>query len=153
MGTEVPLLLFRVDGQRYGLPLDVVARVIPAVALAPLHGAPNAIRGVFIWQGEVVPTGDLRRRHRMAPREIALTDHIIITRRGDRLLGVLAEGTTGVGRFKPEDISDAATVDHRPDMLEGTAYLPDGIVLIQSIDRFLSPQEEASLTSAIHELH
>lgn len=151
MGVEVPLLVFSIDGQRYGLPLNVVARVIPAVALAPLHGAPDSICGMFIWHGEVVPTGDLRRRYGLGARELALTDHVIITRRGDRLLGLLAEGDTGVGKFKAEDIASA--VDPASEMFDGAVCLPDGVVLIQNIDKFLSPHEEASLADALHAHH
>jgi purine-binding chemotaxis protein CheW len=141
-----------VEGQRYGLPLADVARVISAVALVPLPGAPAVIRGVFCWHGEMVPTGDLRRRYRLAPREVALEDHIIITRSGDRWLGLLAEGATDIVALAADDISAPDGVA-ASEIIKGIGRLPDGLILIHDVAAFLSAQEEASLAEAVHARH
>jgi purine-binding chemotaxis protein CheW len=150
MGAAVPLLTFRVDGQRYGLPIAHVARVVRAVELTPLPGAPRAIRGVFSWHGKVIPAGDLRRRFGRPMHDLELDDHIIIANAKNRLLAILTDGPTDVSDVPAERIVVASSVSEKAGVVDGIAHLADGLVLIQDLDRFLSSAEDAQLTEALN---
>jgi chemotaxis signal transduction protein len=150
--ASIGLLQFSLEGQRHALRLDEVERVIHAVGLRPLPGSPPCIRGIFSLHGRIVPVADPRRRLGLPDREIALEDRIIIARAPARLLGLLVHGDVEVIPCDPCDIVAAASVIEGVDLIEGVGRLPDGLVLIQSLTKFLSLEEERRLAEAIHAL-
>jgi len=81
------MVAFRLSSERYAIELQAVERVVRAVALTPLPGAPRAIRGVFSLQGRIVPVGDLRLRLGLPEREVAIEDQIVIACSPSRVLG------------------------------------------------------------------
>lgn len=145
----VGLLLFSLEGQRYALRLASVERVIRAVALNPLPGAPPAIRGIFSLHGQIVPVGDLRRRLGRPSRAIALSDWIVIVRTPSRLLGLLVEEDTAVVDCPSQDIVAVEAVISRSGIVDGIGRLRDGLVLIHDLARFLSVDEERMLAEAL----
>ncbi len=52
-------LLFEVDGQRYGLDVTQVLKVLPYVRLRRLPHVPEYVAGVFRYRGAMVPVIDL----------------------------------------------------------------------------------------------
>jgi chemotaxis signal transduction protein len=58
--SDVPewLLLFQTGSLRFGFDVDAVDRVIPALEVNPLPGAPMSVRGVTVVSDEIVPVID-----------------------------------------------------------------------------------------------
>lgn len=149
-GEPVRLVRFDVEGQAYALKLEVVERVIRALALSALPGAPPVIRGIFSLGGRIVPVADPRRRLGLADQEIELDDRILIARTPTRLLGVLAHGDADVTECESEDIVRTEAVMAGLEPLEGIGKLPDGLILIKDLSRFLSIEEERLTDEALH---
>jgi purine-binding chemotaxis protein CheW len=141
-GEPVRLVRFEIDGQGYALRLEVVERVIRAIELSPLPGAPAVIRGIFSLGGKIVAVADPRRRLGLADRDIELEDRIVITRTPARVLGLLAHGDADVTECAPEDIVRTETVIAGDQPLEGIGKLPDGLIFIHDLSKFLSIEEE-----------
>lgn len=148
--ATISLLQFSLDGQRHALRLQQVEHVIHAVELRPLPGSPPVIRGIFSLHGRIVPVADPRRRMALRDQEIALEDCIIIARTPARLLGLLAHGEVEVVACAESDIVALQSVVSRSDLVEGVARLPDGLILIENLTKFLSIAEELQLDEAIH---
>ena len=148
--ATVGLLQFGIGEQLHALFLDTVERVIRAVELRPLPGAPVVIRGIFSLHGLIVPVADPRRRLGLPDQEVRARDRIIIARAPERLLGLLVHGDVEVTRCDASAIVPAETVASGLDRLEGLARLPDGLVLIHDLAKFLSLDEERRLAEAIH---
>jgi purine-binding chemotaxis protein CheW len=148
--VSVGLLRFSVEGELHALALESVERVIRAVALRPLPGSPAVIRGIFSLHGRIVPVADPRRRLGLPDRDIGLEDRIIIVRAPMRLLGLLVHGEVDVTECDRAAIVTADSVLSGVDLVEGVGRLPDGLVLIQSLSKFLSLDEERRLAEAIH---
>lgn len=92
-------LLFEVDGQRYGLDVSQVLKVLPAVHLRRLPRVPDYIAGVFRYRDAMVPVIDLSLLIKGKPVTSLLSTRIILVRHpgpsGEgRLLGLLAERAT-----------------------------------------------------------
>lgn len=147
---SVDLLQFSLEGERYAIALDGVERVIRAVALRPLPGSPAVIRGIFSLHGRIVPVADPRRRLGLPDREIALDDRIIIARAPVRLLGLLVHGDLEVLACDRAAIVAVESILSGAELVEGVGRLADGLVLIQSLAKFLSLDEERQLVEAIH---
>lgn len=141
--------VFTLGERRFGLPLGSVERVLRAVAVTPLPNAPAVVRGVIDVHGGIIPVVDLHGRFGLSAREIALDDHLLVARTRTRKVALLVEQVAGVVELDPGDIFAAESVAPGTEHFRAVARLPDGIVLIQDLDAFLSLDEERVLDDAL----
>ncbi|WP_088536655.1 chemotaxis protein CheW [Geobacter sp. DSM 9736] len=138
---EERLVLFSVEGHRLALPLRVVEKVVQAVEVTPLPGAPEEVAGVIDIAGTITLVIDLRRRLGIPPREILLTDQLLIARTPRRMAALLVDSVEGVlpgGRLAP-----ASQILSGLEAVEGVLTLPDGLVVIHDLDILLAPLDGA----------
>ena len=103
--------MFHIGADRYALPLDVVARVLPAAALKALPLAPAWVAGLLDLHGEPVPVLDISRLAGLAPEQVWVDTRIVLVdyRLPDgalRKLGLLAEHVTGIETIEPASLAD-----------------------------------------------
>lgn len=146
---SVAHVVLRLDELCIALPLAAVERVIQAVALTPLPGAPDIVLGVLNLQGRIIPVFNLRRRLGLAERALALNDHIVIARARRRPAALVADKVSGVTACTETDWVDAARILPRLDHVAGVVRRDDGLLLVHDLDRFLSLDEEAGLEAAL----
>ncbi len=94
-------VLFSLGSRRHGLDSAAVERIVPALPLQPVAGAPRPVAGSFSYRGQTVPVIDLTRLSGGAPARAHLSTRIILVNYpevagGTRLLGLLAEQVTEV---------------------------------------------------------
>ena len=140
---------FSVEGARFGLPLEVVERVLRAAAVTPLPGAPGMVSGVLQLHGEVVAVVDLRRRCGLPARDMDLGDHILVARTAKRRLAIPVDGVSGVVSWRCADFVPGAALARDIGAWKGVARLADGLLLVQDLEAFLSPEEEGDLDAAL----
>ena len=145
------LVVFMLDDRRYGLPLSAVERVVRMVDVTLLPKAPQIVLGVVNVQGRVIPVVDLRRRFRLPERDFALTDQLVIARTARRPVALAADAVSGVLEYSAREAAGARDIVPGIEYVEGVVKLPDGLVLIHDLDRFLSLEEEAALGRAIED--
>ncbi|HWP60192.1 MAG TPA: chemotaxis protein CheW [Candidatus Acidoferrales bacterium] len=145
------LVLFTLDDQRYALALSSVERVARIVEITPLPGAPAVVLGVINVQGSIIAVYDPRKRFGLPRREIRLSDQLIIARTSRRQAALVADAVTGVLEVAPDKIIAADRILNGIERVRGIVRLADGLVLIHDLEQFLSPEEERSLSAAVHE--
>ncbi len=94
-------LLFEVDGQRYGLDITQVLKVLPSVRLRKLPQVPAYVAGVFRYRGAMVPVIDLSQLIVRRPYAALMSTRIILVQHPGlsgtgRVLGLLAERATEI---------------------------------------------------------
>ena len=104
----IKLVLLRVDGQTYALPLAVVDRVLRMVEITPLPGAPAVVEGVINIQGEVVTIVSIRKRLGLALRAVEAADSLVVVRARTRRLAIIAESVLGVVERPADAVVSAA---------------------------------------------
>ena len=82
MKTGKSIVVFFIDGYRYGIPLEMVERVAPVVEVTPIPDAPDAVMGIINVRGSVMPVLNLRKKLRMPERAVKLTDQLLIVHVG-----------------------------------------------------------------------
>jgi purine-binding chemotaxis protein CheW len=88
------LVVFRVAGSEFGLPVESVGEILRMVAIAPVPEAPEWLPGVINLRGKVIPVVDLRVRlglPREAPR---LNTPILVAEAGGQAVGLIADSVT-----------------------------------------------------------
>lgn len=124
-------LLFSVGDERYALDVAAVERVVPAAEITPLPGAPATVLGLINIAGELMPVVDLRRHFALPPREMELSDRLIVTRAAGKPLVLLADRAEGVKELPEQAVT--SVVAGCTGSTRTVATLPGHIVLIQDI--------------------
>lgn len=138
------LVVWMLDAQRYALPLNAVERVVRAVALTPLPDAPEMICGVIDFHGRLIPVVNMRSRLRLPPREVALTDLLVLAHGVSRSVAFYIDAVVGTIE-QPED----AVAFGGGGCIAGVVRLAEDIILIHDLDRLLSLNDERALDLAL----
>ncbi len=143
------VLLFSIEKSRFALPLPVVEHVVRAVAVMPLPGAPDIVLGVIDFHGRIVPVINMRRRLGLPERDLALSDHFILARSGQHIVVLVADAVGTVTSLLPQALVHAESVVPNTGVVEGVLKLPDGLALLQDLEKFLSLDERRLLNEAL----
>ena len=136
----VQLVTFFLDDQRYALRLDAVERVIPAVALTQLPGAPEIVLGLIDFEGRIVPVVDIRARFRLPGREMGIEDCIIIATTARRTLAILVGVPDEVIEKGETEIDRGDGILMGSEYIEGVLRLEGGLVSEERITRFAASE-------------
>jgi purine-binding chemotaxis protein CheW len=146
------VLVFEVEGESYGVDADRVQEIVRAVLPSRLPSAPSVIGGVFNVRGKVVALIDLRARFGLAPRPLSPDEVFILLRSGQadaRALAFRADRARELMRIASDSVVPIAYTTARASYAAGTAVLPDGLLLLCDVERFLSEAEELTLSRAL----
>jgi purine-binding chemotaxis protein CheW len=143
------ILVFEVGGQRYGLPIADVRELVRAVAIVPLPRAPAVIEGVINYRGKVIPVFDIRRRFGLPARPLALADHFVVARAGERLTALRVDRALDLVMVEAADLQEARGVVPGAEYVSWVAKLPQDLVLIHDLRTFLSRADGQALDKAM----
>ena len=141
------LLAIEVEGVRIAVHLDTVERVVRMVAVTPLPSVPPIIRGLINDRGRLLPVVDPRVRFGLTAREPRLDDRLVIVRTPERCLALVASEVHGVLEVEDAEAVPVTSILPSGGSVEAVVRLPDGLLLIQDMGRFLSLEEEMALRS------
>lgn len=116
-----PLLIFDLDGARFGVDAALVSESVWLAELAAVEEAPRWIVGVFGWRGRIVPVADLRLRFGHAARPYSPSDRVVVVESGSVLIGLLASDVIEVVELPCDAVQP-------PPLLDGAVHGPVRIV-------------------------
>lgn len=149
MSAALQLLVFRLGEQRYALPLAAVERIVRAVEVTPLPGAPPIVLGAIDVQGRVLPVLNLRRRFLLPAREISPADQFLIASTARRAVVLVIDEAQGVIEREPSAVIGSDKIVPGLEQFQGVLKLDDGLVLIHDLEKFLSLDEVRALDEAM----
>jgi len=144
------LLVWTLDQQQYALPLAAVDRVVRAVAVTALPGAPDIVSGMINVRGTITPVVDMRKRLNLPPREIHPSDAVVLAHTSRRPVAFFVDSVSRLADYPDAAVVAAHSVTPGSDYIAGIAKSADGMTLIHDLDRFLSLDEEAAIEHALH---
>jgi purine-binding chemotaxis protein CheW len=136
------VMIFSLGDQRFGLPLQVVAQVIRAVAITPLPQASANVLGVITIQGGSVPVLSLRQLLHLSERELGPDDQFIILKTEQRCLALVVDDIQGVMNYPEQDRMAVESPLPGMEFVKGVIRTREGALLIKDIDLFLSCPDE-----------
>jgi purine-binding chemotaxis protein CheW len=147
--TRARWVLFSLDAGRYALPLDSVERIVHAAEVTALPSAPDVVLGAIDIAGQILPVYDLRRRFKLPVRVLRVTDQFIVARTAQRRVVLAVDAALGVHDDASVPAIEGARLAPEMEQISGVISLSDGLVLIQDLERFLSPGETKALDAAL----
>jgi purine-binding chemotaxis protein CheW len=143
------ILLFSLDESRYALELSVVEKVVRALEITPLPGAPEIVPGVINFHGRIIPLINVRRRFNLARREMDLNDRLIVARTSRRMVAFAVDSVIGIQMIENMEIADGNQNIPLCPGIKGVAKVDGDIILIYDLDQFLSLDEEQKLNVSL----
>lgn len=145
------LLTFEIADRRYALPAGIVQVVVRAVAFSPLPKSPPIIEGVINYRGTLVPVLGIRQRFGLAPLPLAPEQHLLIAMLGARRVALRVDRALDLITVDDSLIEPVDRIAPGAEYVAGLAKLPDGLVVIHNLERFLSLPESRQLEAALVE--
>lgn len=143
------LLVFELGAERFAVRAGVVREVVRAVAISSLPGAPAVVEGVINFRARIVPVVDPRRRFNLPEVPLHSDQHFIVAAAGARLVAVRVDQATELVSVATQAIEQAASVVPAGPYVAGVARLPDGLLVIHDLERFLSIDEALEVDAAL----
>ena len=130
------VLVFEAGGRLFGLGIQDVERVLPAVR--PVRLAHNsAFEGIVNLHGTAIPVFDLRVWFGDEAKEVQLEDLLIVVRAGTRRVGLFADRARGVAAIATSSIQPVQTMVPNTRHLAGVVMIADGIVFLPNVAAFM----------------
>lgn len=149
MNPSLPLVVFRVEAQRFALGLEVVERIVRAVEITPLPQAPATVLGVINVAGAVLPVLSPRRRLGFPDRPVGPEDQFILAHLPGRAVALVVDLVERLVEVPASAVLPPALVPAGLGPVPGVVRLADGLVLIQDLAAFFSPAEAQALATAL----
>lgn len=130
---------FRLDGQRYALPIERVQEIQQIVAFSEVPSDDGAaVVGMVDLRGLVIPAVDVRALVGLPAIDYSLETPMVIARLGDGSLAALVvDEVLDVIELPEECLQEAPALHTMADRLAGVARLDDGLAYVVDLDRLV----------------
>lgn len=145
-------VIFSVDEHRYALPLSTVERTVRAVEVTTLPKAPDIVLGIINVQGRIIPVINICKRFRLHPREMNLSDQLVIAHTSKYKISLLVEAVHGVAEYPEQEVVAVEEIIPGIEYVKGVIKLEDGMIQILDIDTILSFEDVKSLEDGMEEI-
>ncbi len=136
------LVVFRLDEQRFALRVGSVERIVRAVEVTPVPGAPRTVSGAIILQGRIVPVINLRGLLGLPERAAELSDQLVIARTSRRTVALPVDSAT-VEEYAPQNVIPARQVLPPLDNVREVLRRDEESVLIIDLEELLAFEQGA----------
>jgi purine-binding chemotaxis protein CheW len=99
--ATLPVLVFGIGVERYGLELSELAEVLPYRGCTPVPGAPAALLGVINVRGDIKTVADVRRILDLPAGDDSAPGYVVMLRRGDGTIGLRVESIDDIRQVDP----------------------------------------------------
>lgn len=135
--NELEVLVFTLDGQRYGVNVAKVREVIEPITVTALPQTHPAVLGVFQLRSTVIPAIDLKRCLGKDPAD-ASKGKIIIMEFNDVRVGFLVDAVEQIHRVNWKDVASMPEMEGVNDSpLTSIAHINDDIVLMLDFEQLV----------------
>jgi purine-binding chemotaxis protein CheW len=104
----MPVLAFKIAGERYGVDVDSVFQVVDASGMTPLPATPSWVLGVILARTRVVPVLDLRALLGLEGGGMIDLAKVVVLEDQGELFGVAVEDLEGRIDLEKEKLATAA---------------------------------------------
>lgn len=101
---RIDVVEFRLADETYAIEAAFVVEVFPLVDLTPLPGTPPFVSGIVTVRGRILSVVDIKRLFDLPEKGLTDLHQVIIVRKGDMELGILADEVTGMRSIFQDEI-------------------------------------------------
>jgi chemotaxis signal transduction protein len=128
------ILVFDIDGRRFGLDASGVREVLPAATLTLLPNLPPGVQGVLDVRGTAVPIIGVRRTLGLEERPLHSTDHLVIAHTRGRTVGLHVDHAIEIVSIDPAALDAGDGHESTGDPISRVARLDGGLISIHEVE-------------------
>ncbi|MHB1136582.1 MAG: chemotaxis protein CheW [Coriobacteriia bacterium] len=128
---------FRLAGQLYGLPIDVVQEIQQLAELLPLPDDDPALVGLIELRGAVVPVLDLRALVGLEEAPYTLETPMVFCHVSGHQVCLIVDSVDDVVDLPPASLQKPSALYTLADRMLGTVKLDQGVLMLLDIDRLV----------------
>ena len=154
LGHELlTVLVFEVDGHRYGLEASKVKEILRAVLPARLAQQPGVIEGVINVRGRIAAVLDLRARFGLPRREMIASDVLLLCALETRLLALRVDAAIDLIQLAASELATPSQVTSAALYARGVCRLDSGLLFVCDLRAFVQEAELLALDRALADAH
>jgi purine-binding chemotaxis protein CheW len=139
-GKELIVLVFRLGGDEFGLPIDTVVEVAQVPEqITRIPKTPKFLEGVINLRGDVLPVVDQRRRFDMPKLDNTERRRLIVVKTDRHRAGLIVDSVSDVLH------TPAESVDPPPELTDATSRLVRGVINLEKSQRIVLLLDPAEL--------
>ena len=144
---DLPLVVFRLGAEAFGLRLHEVREIIMVGMITPVPRAPSFIDGVLNLRGEVMPVIDLRDRFGLERQAATNLSRIVITPIGGVFTGLVVDAVDEVKTVDQRKLEDPPRVTSAGanTYIQKVARTDAGVIFILDLQHLLTDVEGQQL--------
>jgi purine-binding chemotaxis protein CheW len=146
---QVHYLVFSLAEKNLALPLNKVERVVHAASVTQLPKAPEIVRGLINYKGQILPVIDIAKRFHLNEQPLKPEHHFIIVDSKTRRFALVAHSLTGVMNVNANSIVPPVNIIEDVEFIEAVMKLKSGMMLIPDMDKVLTGEESKALSDAV----
>jgi purine-binding chemotaxis protein CheW len=146
MHQDMQIVIFSLDKEDYGLPIEKVQEINRMVTITKLPNTPTFMEGIIDLRGKVIPVMDLRKRFGLSPLEHKAESRIMVTDIAGKTVGLIVDAVNEVARLSGENIEPPPpSFVWDAKFVSGVGKREKSLVILLDIDRIISQQEQETL--------
>ena len=142
-------VVFRIDQQRYALPLDHVSRAVRMVAFTPVPDVANSVLGIFNMSGQMVPVIDLRRLFGQPGKPPELQDILLIVQIHGETVAIVVNEALDILEFTSSQVQPPPPAVSQSRFVAGAVQHKDILILVLNDFRLFSDNNERTVDGSI----
>ena len=148
---QVPLIVFKLGKEEYGIKIEQVKEVTITPNITPMPQTPNYIRGVANIRGDIIAVMDLEQKlnlfNRSIPEEVKGT-YTLVVERENYSIGLIVKEVPQTLNLKASQIEKSPNILNETELseryIEGIGKLNGRLIIILDILRILNFEEQHS---------
>jgi purine-binding chemotaxis protein CheW len=136
-GKSRHYVVFRIDQQRYALPLDHVIRAVRMVAVTPVPDTPDSMLGIIAMAGQMLPVVDLRRLFGQEGNKPELQDVLLIVQIQDQMVATIVDEVLNILELSSKQIQSPPAAVSQSRFFSAAVQQGDTLILVLDASRLL----------------
>jgi purine-binding chemotaxis protein CheW len=149
MNGTAKQVVFHLDGQRFGIPIDLVERIIHAVEVNVVPNTTEHVLGVINVEGTIVPVLNVRRLFGLPGRDVTPDEQIVIVSVQNRTAALVVDNVTGLVELSPGEVMERESPVPGAGYVSGISRGDDGIIFLCAMQRLIDHEEIVALGGAL----
>ena len=142
-------VVFRLDDQRYALPLAAIERIVRAVEVTVLPHQRGMVLGVINMAGDILPVLSLRRRLGLPERQVVPADQFLIARTSLRTVALVIDEAQELIEREPGEIAQSTHIAPGFSQIQGVVKVDDDLVLVLDPETWMGSEDAHALEKAL----
>lgn len=143
------LVIFRLGEGSYGLDIQSVREINRLIDITPIPLAPEFVDGIINLRGSIIPVVNLGQRFNLDRAGQSKDARIVVVESDANTVGLVVDEVSEVLRLPATEIDPASNLSSNGidlDFVQGVGKIDGKMILILSMGKLLSTEEEAQLT-------